>query len=112
MTDVDDLPVVRAEHERPWFWPVISAFLMSFLTAALATALCLAVSDRNAQRGIQQRQQLQVQAREQHQAICAILIALDDNAQLDPPTTDLGRSNAKTYASLRVSQGCPPRTEK
>lgn len=102
------LKVLEAE-ERPWRWPVVAAFLFSFLSTVLAVGLCLQVANRNAQRGIAQRQQIQETARQQHEALCGLIISLDDNAAADPPVTDLGVSNAKTYASLRVSQGCPPR---
>lgn len=90
-------------------WSIATSLGASVLSAALAVALCLSVSQRNAQRGIAQREQIKATAEQQRQAFCALVISLDDNANADPPTTDLGKSNAKTYASLRVSQGCPQR---
>lgn len=102
------LDILEAREDRPWRWPIVSAFLFSFLSTALAIGLCLQVSERNSQRGIAQRQQLQEQSRQQHDALCGLIISLDDNARADEPTTELGISNAKTYASLRITQGCPP----
>jgi type II secretory pathway pseudopilin PulG len=98
-------------HDRD-FWLRIVSYGISFLTAILATVLCLGVQARADHREAQQREQLQEQAAQQHAALCAVLAGLDDNAVETPATTPLGRKNAKTYASLRVSQGCPPRTEK
>jgi hypothetical protein len=103
------LTVLEAK-ERNW-WPIAVAVGSSLLSAILSVSLCLSVSERNADRGRQQRQMLAHQAEEQHQAICAILVSLDDNAAAVPPTTALGKAQARTYVSLRVSQGCPPRTE-
>lgn len=96
--------------EHPW-WPVVGSFAFSFLTAILATVLCLSVQTRANHRERQQREQLAVQAAHQHEALCAVIASLDDNAADVHATTPLGIANAKTYAQLRVSQGCPPRTE-
>lgn len=90
-------------------WSIATSLGSSLLSAGLAVVLCLSVSARNAQRGVAQREQIKATAESQRQAFCALVISLDDNAHADPPTTELGRSNAKTYASLRVAQGCPPR---
>jgi len=96
-------------RERPW-WPTAVTVGVSLASSALAVALCLSVSERNANRGIQQREQIKATAAQQHEALCALLVALDDNARDVPPATKTGIANARTYASLRVSQGCPPRT--
>jgi len=93
-------------------WSIATSVGSSLLSAGLAVVLCLSVSERNAQRGIAQREQLKAAAEDQRRATCALIVSLDDNAQEDPPMTDLGKSNAKTYASLRISQGCPPRERK
>lgn len=98
-------------HDRD-FWLRIVSYGISFLTAILATALCLSVQARADHRETVQREQLQRQAAQQHAALCAVIVGLDDNATEVPATTPLGIKNSKTYASLRVSQGCPPRTER
>jgi hypothetical protein len=106
--EVHRLDVLEARERGNW-WPVAVSVGSSILSAALAVTLCLNVSFRNAERGRDQRKIIQATAEQQRQALCALIISLDDNAALDRPVTELGKSNAKTYASLRVSQGCPPR---
>jgi hypothetical protein len=93
-------------------WARLLSYGASVITAFLATVLCLNVQARADHREAVQRQQLQEQAIQSHMALCAVIAALDDNATEVPATTDLGARNAKTYASLRVSQGCPPRSER
>lgn len=90
----------------------LTAYGSSFIGAVLAVVLCLGVQARADHREQEQRVQLQQQAAQAHEALCAVIAGLDDNAVEVPATTPLGRKNAKTYAQLRVSQGCPPRTER
>lgn len=106
----DDEIVHACGHDRD-LWLRLASYGVSFLTAVLATVLCLSVQSRAAHREQFQRQQLQQQAAQQHAALCAVIAGLDDNASETPATTPLGRENAKTYATLRISQGCPPRSE-
>jgi hypothetical protein len=108
--DLTDLEILQA-RDRPW-WPIVASFGFSFLTAVLATVLCLVVQEKADRREREQREQLAVQAQDQHDAICAIIVSLDDNAAAVPPTTALGKAQARTYITLRTSLGCPPRTEK
>lgn len=97
-------------HDRE-MWQRVMSYGVSFLTAILATVLCLSVQARADHREARQREMLQEQAIQQHAALCAVIAGLDDNASEVPATTPLGVRNARTYASLRVSQGCPPRSE-
>lgn len=114
MTDPTDseiqdgrLEVLEAK-ERNWY-PIAVAVATSVLSSALAVGLVLAASQGSIHRSQEQRRQIQATAEAQHQALCALIISLDDNAHEAKPETELGISNARTYASLRVSQGCPPR---
>jgi len=101
------LEVLEAK-DRNWY-PIAVAVATSLLSTVLLVGLVLVATHGAAKRSREQQRQIIATAEVQHQALCALIISLDDNAHADPPETDLGRSNARTYAMLRVTQGCPPR---
>lgn len=111
MTPDDPVPItasqadpvhVTVENDRErTYGRLIVTWLLPIATALLSTALCLSVSERNAQRGRESRAELQ-------RTQCAIVVALDENYRDAPPTTDLGRRNASSMAQLRASLGCQP----
>lgn len=82
---------------------LIVTWLLPVLSAALSAALCLSVSERNADRGKAARADLQ-------RTVCSLITALDDNYSDLPPTTELGRRNAATMSQLRTVLGCEPRS--
>jgi hypothetical protein len=104
------LEVVQLDDRR--WWPIVVSVGSSILSSGLAVLLVLNIQHGNVQRGIYQRQLLQVQAEDQRQALCALIVSLDDNARAIPPTTELGEANVRTYQTLRLSQHCEPRESK
>ena len=92
---------VDQDPARQWGRLFIT-ILLPILTAILSTALCLSVSERNAQRGRESRAELQ-------RTQCAIVVALDENYRDAPPETELGQRNASSMRQLRQSLGCDPR---
>jgi len=41
--------------------------------------------------------------------LCAVVILSDNAYASKPPTTELGKTQAKNFAQLRKELGCPPR---
>jgi hypothetical protein len=72
-------------------WPIV---LASVLSAALSVGVSFTLATRTADK--------------LRDAQCTMIVAADDNYRAAPPTSDLGKSQARSYAALRVSQGCPP----
>lgn len=102
---MDEVALVERDDRR--IWPIVVSVGASVLSAILAATLCLTISARNAERGREARAQLVAVQKQQQASVCAIVVALDDNYNDSPPTTDLGRRNAASMDQLRVALGCP-----
>jgi hypothetical protein len=49
--------------------------------------------------------------RQSEQKLCAIVVLSDDAYRKTPPTTELGRQQARNFSVLRRAYGCPPYQE-
>jgi hypothetical protein len=92
--------ILVVQHDDRRWWPVAVSVGTSVLSAILAAALCLTINARS-------RAELERVQREQHDSLCAMIVALDDNYRDSPPGTELGRENAKALGVLRAAEHCP-----
>ena len=93
--------VVLIERDDRRWWPLAVCLAGSLLTGLLAVLI-------NQQTQHRQEQQTRQIIEQQRIVLCTMIVASDDNYRALPPTSDLGKAQARSYASLRVSQGCPP----
>jgi hypothetical protein len=100
--------ILVVQHDDRRWWPIVVSVGFSVLSAVLAGALAQSVSQRSAEREHEARVEIERVQREQHDSLCAMIVALDDNYRDSPPSTELGRSNATALSALRVGEGCPP----
>jgi hypothetical protein len=99
--------ILVVQHDDRRWWPVAVSVGTSVLSAILAAALSLSISARNAERDREARIELERVQQEQHNSLCAMIAAFDDNYRDEPPASKLGRDNARDIAALRIAEGCP-----
>lgn len=49
--------------------------------------------------------------RQSERKLCALVVSQDDNFHRTPPSTPLGKEQARNFANLRRAYGCPPYQE-
>lgn len=103
-----EITIVERDDRR--WWPLAVSVGTSVLSAILAASLCLTIQARNAERDREARVDLQRIQQEQRAALCALIIAQDDNYREFPASTELGEANARALADQRADprNGCPP----
>jgi hypothetical protein len=99
--------ILVVQHDDRRWWPIAVSVGFSVLSAILAATLAQAVSHRSAEREREARIEIERVQQEQHDSLCAMIVALDDNYRDSPPGTELGRKNAKALGVLRIAEGCP-----
>lgn len=92
--------ILVVQHDDRRWWPIAVSVGTSVVSAILAAALVQTWGAR-AQDEIERVQ------RDQHNSLCAMIVALDDNYRESPPATELGRDNARDLSELRIAEGCP-----
>ncbi len=86
----------EVEKERNWAL-ILAPVLSSLLTAGLCILMLWLVAERSRE-----------DREEWKRAVCSIIVTQDDNYRENPPSTELGRENARDLQSLRKTRGCPP----
>lgn len=85
------------EHEGRDWSPLLTSVLSSLFTAGLCVLVLYLVAERSRE-----------DREEWKRAVCSIIVTQDDNYAENPPTTELGKENAKDLMNLRKTRGCPP----
>jgi hypothetical protein len=99
--------ILVVQHDDRRWWPIAVSVGFSVLSAILAATLAQAVSHRSAEREREARIEIERVQQEQHNSLCAMIAAFDDNYRDEPPASKLGRDNARDIAALRIAEGCP-----
>ena len=95
------------EHGMPSWYSWVVVILVPIMASLAVLVVSLKVNERSLQRERQARETLAQAQEDSRQALCRMLVLLDDSYRRQPPTTPAGVELARAVSEARTLNRCP-----